>query len=456
MAVEKITSAENVDVGMLKETTCGVLIQAAYDLIQSSGPEFEFPSDEAVDGTTGDRGGPISKRTTSRGGNASLPAHLRFGGLTLQIEAALREDMPAAVTIVGTSDIDYLTAGTHNDGSTGLQIRAPTGDFAALLTYGAGAEVSGGASGMIVLVSGFAVADNNQPVMIKDVWDDASFAYIDIDAGYGGGAVADVFGAPKTGETLQSATLRVGTGIRNRQSGSGAVRTYSLLADYFEQTKARFQALRGWMGNDLSVAINGKGEVMVTVNGIGRGWSPLSPTAQNGQSPPAHFTSAAAITDLMYIGGKDLQYVVIVPFANAVTSTTKPILLADTQISQLSLECAGGVQAVDDVLGTDEVIPRSGQHNPSGSLGWYQADSDQSEELTEIGSTDLEQNGAVHVMWKQNDNKWIAITQPKNNFRATGSSPGAVGNAASGTLEWGSMAMNPIGRAFHWQEIDAS
>lgn len=135
MPVEIITSGENVDVGLLAETTPGTLEQAVYEIFQTTGAELDYPSNEAEDNTTGDHGGPLSKRTISRGGDANFPAHLRYDGNKALAEAAFRDDFATAVSIVGSSDIGIDTAGTHADGSTGLVITGGAGAFTDLVTY---------------------------------------------------------------------------------------------------------------------------------------------------------------------------------------------------------------------------------------------------------------------------------------------------------------------------------
>lgn len=452
MPVEMITSSENVDVGIKVETTSGTLATGAYAIFQTTGATLEFPSEEATDKSTGDHGGPISKRTTSRGGNASFPAHLRFDGNKVLIASAMRDDWPAEVTITGTSDINLLTGGTHADGSTGLQLTAPTGNFDTFAEY-AGATANG-AEALLMFMSGWATAANNQPVGIKAVHEAGGIAKIDIWPGYGGGSSGDLFGAPKTGETLKSAVLKVGSGIRNHQSDGSLVRkSYSILIDFFEHaTAARFQALRGWVGNDINLVMNGKGEVMITVNGNGRGWTALQATPPTGETAGSHFTDATSSSP-MYIGGDDLEFLVIVPYANAINATNVPVLLSDANVSAFNFTQAGGVQVVNDIVGTDETIPRKGQQDPSGNISCYQTDDVVAQQITQLGAKASRQYGAIHLGYKDDNGDRFILTLPKNNFQATGFSPGAAGSAVTGTLNFGSMRISKNGRATIIQQI---
>lgn len=450
MPVERITSGENVEVGIKVETTNGVQEQAVYDVFQTRGGEVDYPEEIATDETKGDHGGPLDKRTVSRGGDASFPMHLRHDGNTTLFEAALRDSFPTPVTIVGASNINVVLGGTHLDGSTGPQITAPATTFDSLITYAS--ATANGAEGLMMLVSGFAQADNNTPRAIKAVHDSGT-ATIDIYPGYIGGSASDPFGAPMIAETLQSATIRVGEGMRNRQKGSDANRSWSLMFDYCNHvTEARFNALRGWTANDLQLAISGKGEVLATVNGNGRGWSPLSMTPQNGQVLDSHFADNTPNTP-MYIGGEDLQFLAIVPYANAVVPTTVPIVLSDMNVKAVDTSLAGNVEVVGDIVGTDEVIPKTGMHDPNGSLGWYMTDDAIARRITEIGSKDLGQYGALHMGFKDDNNLWVIYSYLKCNFGNTGPNPGG-GGAVEGTLNFGGLALTPNARAVVYQQID--
>lgn len=449
MPVEIVTSGHNVDVGAKAETVVGELEQDVYDIIQTQGATLSYPSEEAEDTTTGDYGGPISKRTISRGGDADFPSHLRFGGNRLLTLNAFRDTVfPSERTIVGASNIDYVLNGTHLDGATGLQIQAPTTTFNALITY-AGATLNG-AEGLLLLAKGFTNAGNNQPVMVKAVHDSGGLAKIDIFGGYGGGTAGDPFGAPKIAEALKSATLYAGSAVRNRQLGVGNKRALSIMVDYFEHaTAARFNGLRGWVANDWSLAIAGKGPVIVTTNGNGRGWTPLQATPPNGETLGSHF-SAAGDLDPMYIGAEDLVVFAIVPYANVLVATAVPILLADTNIKSGNLNLAGQVAVINDIVGTDELVPRRGMHNPAGSVGWYMTDATIAEQITKIGAKATRQDGAVHALWKDALGQYIAVNFLKNNFKATG--PGGGRDAVEGTLEFGSMALSKNARAVVFQE----
>ena len=246
MACDTVTSSDNVDAGLLVEAVCGTLeTGAAYEIFQTTGAELDYPSEEAIDNTVGDHGGPISKRTISRAGDASLPAHLRFGGNDELLSSALREAWPAEVTIVGSADNDLVLAGTHNDGATGLQIIGTAGatQFDTFITYNS--ATANGIGGLVLHSSGWTAGANNQLMVVKEVWKDGANGYIDLyDFNTAGGAGPGI-GAQKIAATGDTPTLRVGSAIRNRQSGGIACGRHVGLLRLVLRHHFHCQVLRG-------------------------------------------------------------------------------------------------------------------------------------------------------------------------------------------------------------------
>src|SRR5262245_60694709 len=273
MPVLEIDSTENVDAGFKAESTPGTFATGAYAKFLTTGASVEYPSESVSDDSVGDHGGPISDRTTTRGAGGSFPMNLRYDDCMPFIEAACRDEKATAATITGSSDIDLVTNGTHLDGSTGIQIQTAAGGFDALLEYGG--ATTNGAEGLLMKMSGWTNAGNNQFVMIKAVHEAGGLARIDIWPGYGGGQTGDPFGAPKIAEADKSAVLKVGEAVRNHQSdGSLTSTVYSFLFDFFTHgTAARFCGMAGWAANDIQLAVSGKGPVVLTVNGNGCKWS---------------------------------------------------------------------------------------------------------------------------------------------------------------------------------------
>ncbi len=453
MSVQFVNSGADIDVGVLAETTPGTFeTSAAFELILNTGTSPDFPTEQVSSADVGDQGGPLGRRTVSRGGDIDFPMHFRHDANKIMEAHAFRDDWATEVTITGSSDIDLVLAGTHQDGSTGLQLSTTTGGFNSLITYG-GATANGAVS-LLLLIEGFTNAINNQPVAVKAVWNNGSNDLIDIDAGYAGGASTENFGAgPKIGETLTSAVIHAGEAVRNQRKGNPGRRTLSVMLDRFLLTEGRFDGVIGWVANDLNFEISGKGEVTETVNGNGRGWVGLSNTPVNGQAVGSHFVDNNPDVDF-FIGGKDLQHLSIVTFANALNSTEKPINLSDKNVSAFSWSLAGNVNVITDVVGTDQVLPRRGLPDFTGNLTWYVADDTIIADIVRLGSSNQHQKGAIHVVFQEPGGNWKGLTLPRNEFEQTGGTGGGDGEE-SGTLNFGSEAKSKQARTAIMQQWTA-
>lgn len=439
-------SSDLVAVGALAEATEGTFeTSAAYAQLLTNGITPEFGSNILDDPTVSGAGEPVDKRTNLRSLSLQTPAQLRYKDLQLLVSAALRDTFPAEVTVVGSSNIDVLTAGTHRDGSTGPQLRAPTGVFDSLITYGGVTAVThpdGGAEALMMKLSGASFGDNNGRRRIKAVWDNATNAFIDIYPGYVGGS-AGGFGAPMqaTGSG-ESITIKVGQAGRNRFTGAG-VKSYSWLWQFADV--GEWQNGFGLVANDLALSWSGKEGAAIEIPWVGYGSGEQVSVDPSGQG----FDDSALLFSPMLTAADDLKAVSIV-------TATEPIILSQFNITGFNATLAGNVAAIDNVSGTSEVTGvRRGAHNPSGSLDWYLAGDPRARKLTQLGSRASNQKAGIDLVFQDPDGNDIIVGYLWNEFTPTGGVPGQGGNTVSGTLEFSGHRRSKRSRSFTWQEFAA-
>lgn len=443
----RYSSSDLVAFGLLAETVEGVFrTDAAFAQMLTNGISPEFTQNMLEDPTVSGAGEPIDKRTNLRGLNLQTPAQMRYRDLQLMVAAALREDFPAEVSIVGSSNIDVLTAGTHRDGSTGPQLRAPTTVFNNLINYnGASAAThpDGGAEALMMNVTGSVPADNNGRRRIKSVWDNTTNAFIDIYPGYVGGA-AGGFGAPLTGTTLESITIAVGQSSRNRITGSG-VKSFSALWNFSDMSLAGWQNGFGLVANDLNVSWSGKEGAAIDIPWIGYGSGELVAADPSGQG----FDDSALLCSPMMTAADDLKYVAIV------TATT-PTVLTQFNLTGFNATLAGNSVAIDDVSGISEVTGvRRGSHNPSGTLDWYLANDARSLVMSQLGSRQSSEKAGIDVILEDPQGNEIILGYLWNEFGPSGPIPGAGNNTVAGSLEFSGSRRTKTSRSFTWQEFAA-
>jgi hypothetical protein len=450
MAVDFVNDATDIDVGIAEQTVdAETFEQAPFERLLNTGATADYPSNEVVSEDVGDTGGPTGRRRIARGGNVDIPMHARYGAARTPIAGAFRDDFDTELTVVGSGapgDLEILIAGTHSDGSTGLQIKAPLNALSALK--------AGAGRGLLVRVSGFAAGDNNQPFMVKDVHDDTVDDLIDIYAGYGAGGVGAVFGATKANADSQSATLRFGLWVKNRRKGAATKRHYSVLFDRYQLTGARrYRGLVDWVPNDFSFEIPDEGAVRLNVTGMGRRWLASQATPPNGEAEGDHFTDPT-LRDFV-VGGEDLQLLALVPYANALSVDESPIVLSDKNVTNFTFNLVGGVTTLANILGSSGVVPKRGRFEFNQSLGYYVADDAVITRLEALGAAATHQKAAMHCLIVDPDGNAIGLTTPRNEFAQTGGEAGGSGEE-SGTLEFGAEAIDHLFRTAVWQEWAAA
>lgn len=440
-------SSDLANVGMRPEAAEGTLdVAGAYPKILTTGLTVDFSSTTVQDDTITGGGEVIDVRTTSRGVSVTTPAKLRYFDCRPLIGPAFRAVYPSEVTVVGSSNVNALTAGTHLDGSTGPQLRfnASTTALDTLINYdGANATTHprGGAESLMAAVTGSATAANNQLRRIKAVWKDATHSYIDFYPGYVG-ASGGTFGAPMVGTTGESITVRVGSAVRNRLTGAG-VKGYSMLVNYSDMAAAAgWQAFRGLVAGDPTLSWTGKEGAMISVPWTGYGSLALDnadPTSQ-GFSDPNLFSE-------MMIGGEDLKFFAIV-------TSVKPIILTGANLTSFNGQLAGNNQAVDDVSGTDEVVGVvRGTHVPTGSIGWYLFNDARAEEITALGDKATAAKGIIDIVFQDRAGNRSIWGWLNNEFAPSGPSPGGTGGKVSGTLNFAGSRKNNTARSVVHQEF---
>lgn len=439
MACTAVFDARHTDSGLKLQTAADAFETGApFDVILTTQLTAEFPDAEAIAADVGsDKGGPTAARRHSRGGNLNVGAHFRYhgGNANSEIERVAFRDAAWApeTTVIGsgaTGDLQYLTAGTHNDSSTGLQIKAPYDSLVALK--------SGAGHGLTVLMTGWANAENNQPFQVKEIWDDGSTAdYVDIYAGYGGASIGSPFGAPKTAEDSATSELHFGSWIRNRESGTGARECFSVMIDRPNLTdERRFRGLVGWVPSDWTMTIE-EASVMADVTGIGSYWLPYAALPPNGEAIGDHF-NPFTFPEIM-IGKEDLWLLGLVTFPSRYTAQEIAIPLTGTFVRTFNFSLTGNVSGLTDILGKPGVSPSRSPHTFAASMDYYIADEEILVPITELGGQNTNQPGAYHVVFRDLNGDYKGLTLPLVTFSQTGGTGGT-------DKEAGTLAMTPYAR----------
>lgn len=440
-------STDSVQFGVLPETTEGTLEPTtAYELLLSSGVNPEATSNIIPDPTIAGTGESVDARTNLRGFNNSTPHVLRYADLQIPIRAQLRQNAwPAAVTVTGTTNIDSVPAGTHNDGSTGPQYLATltTTLFDTLIAYDS--ATANGAEYLMMYVSGAAIGDNNGYRRIKEVWKDGTQSYIDIDPAYHAGA-AGAYGAPLQAATGESLVIRVGSAARNRGGGGTGDKSWSHKIYYSDIDL--YQCGFGMVPNDLTFNWTGKEGASIDVSWIGRGLVELTgtdPTVPGGDS----FVDNN-VSNQMMIGADDL-----VGCAIWTAGTPNIIALGSSFITQFSYTLAGQCAAITNVSGTSTVTGvRRGKHMGTGSMGWLLASG--AEEIVALGSQTNNEKGGFDAIFQDANSQAFVFGALNNEFGHTAAGAGAENNDVSGTLDFTGSRKTNTSRTVIFQEIDIS
>lgn len=436
--------ADHVVLGFLAETTEGTFKTGAYD------PEFyttwspDSSSTITKDPTITGAGEPIDARTTLRGFTASLEFVLRHTNCRKMLAMALRDTLASAVTIVGSSDIDVVASGTHQDGTTGSQLSTATSGFNALKTYASAA--AGGANGLMMAVTGSAQAANNKERRIKAVWNNGSVDLIDIEPGWTAGSGA--WGGAVSGTTGESLTIKVGRAIRNRRFSFSVAPSHSAVWQFSDLNSGNsYQSATGLVGGDLTLNITGHEYQKATLAMVGYAMGEI--VASNPSGSP--FNALAANKRGM-LSAQDLKVFAITPILAAGGG---PIVLSAVDLTSATYNLKAAADPISNVAGTDTTsgITR-GMHDPSGTLEIYH-DHTVSILLSALGSS----SGAkvAEIAWKTQDpdGNIMWCSGLRNEFSPLAAKP--ANPASNGTLTFEGYRSGGAGdpRSFIIQEFDA-
>lgn len=438
-------SSDHVQFGMISEAVKGIFeVSAAFPIVLTTGILPDFVTNIIQDPTISGEGEAIDARTNMRALDLQTPAVHRFGDNKFLISAALRDVFVAPVTVVGSSDINFLTGGTHLDGSTGPQITAPTTAFDTLINYGGVTSTtnpSGGAESLMMLTSGSASSENNGLRRIKAVHDTGSLAAIDIWPGYVGGA-AGTFGEPIAGTTLESITIKVGTAARNRFIGAG-VKSWSALW-YFSDI-GKWQNGWGLRANDLTLAWSGIDGATIDIPWIGQASGGLVNSDPSSQG----FDATVNLYSPMLNAADDLLVL-------AVVTASEPIVLSALSLTGFSGTLAGNSEGIGDVSGSSERVGvRQGGVRPTGTLDWHLTDDVRAEKLTNLGAKGTSEKAGIDVVFLDPDGNYCIWGMLWNEFSQSGPVPGGENSNVDGSIAFSGHRRTNQARSWAYQEIAA-
>lgn len=340
--------------GLLQESTEGTLeTGGAYERIlnSSTGPQARSKTvdDPTMFGTGESQGDDVVLRACDLSVDARFRHHPTI--MTL-LRGPLRRStaFPAAVSVVGSSDINVVLAGTHQDGSTGPQITVgDTSSFDTLIAYDGAAE--NGIEGLLVKVTGSAEEANNRKRWAKSVWKDGSTSYIDIHPASVAGPSGSVC-EPMVATAAESITVAVGRACRNLDQ------EVSFSSLHYFADEGWWQAGFGMVGNNLGISYSGQDGIDMSVSYLGYGSTAPALADPTGQG----FAAAAAVTPQMHSGAHLKAFVLLKP--------TAPLILSAAGLNAYELDYQGNCAAWEDDSGSGLVTDiRRGTSKTTGSIG---------------------------------------------------------------------------------------
>jgi hypothetical protein len=281
-------------------------------------------------------------------GDASFTVNSRDGGPHRNLIARQLRQAAYPADIVVSATCDFVSAGTHQSGLAGPQIRATTGAFAPLIGYNGGQ----GIDRLLIWVSGAAAADNNGPRAVYTVWNDGANDLIDIMHGWNAGKVAAgasrhldaALGSPINDDAAQSLTITADAQIKEAAVGGS---TMSLVRELRESdgTLYGYDALTGLRGNGMVVSFSGKEWVTIEHSFFGYKLYPIQPT--NPASPATLDSSLPA--GRQHSAANNLIGVVV-----ASNKDSKTLVLSSALATGFTLTHSGNGSRNDDKSGNRE------------------------------------------------------------------------------------------------------
>ena len=442
-------SGDNVQLGMIEEAVCGTLeTSGPYPRILTTGFGATYSSNILVDPTVTGEGQVVDARTNTEGGALTAPFIGRYNDNRTLISSAFRDVFPSAVTIVGSSDISVVLAGTHLDGSTGAQITiASATGFDALINY-AGATVgthpNGGGEGLMMRVSGSSEAANNRYRRIKAVHSNGvDTSFIDIAPGYVGGG-AGLFGEPMVAVASESITIAVGVAVRNQFRGAG-LKTYSALWNHTDLSASSWQAMTGLHAGDWSWSWSNRNALTGEVGFIPTSVYPLASSDPSGVG----FVDQNLYSPMLE-AANDLK-------TFAIVTATEPIVLSSLNLTGFSASMAGNLSEMNDVSGTSETVGVvRGGHALTGSIDAHLVDDARSAKLANLGRVGSREKGGIDALFTDVDGNDVILGVLKAEFQPSGTTGGGQNSTIDlATVNWTAQQGGKKPRMVVYQEIAA-
>lgn len=382
MAVE-YTSKQLTAAAIAAETEYGVLPTGGYNYltVQSLSPSGETKT-EMADEVTG-RGEKSDAITVFRAGKLSVKQNLRaLGGYDL-LAAVLYSGWTGNATVTGSSNINVVASGTHQDGTTGPQLTAPTNTFNTLKTYGGAA--SNGIEGLLLKITGSAQAANNRRRRAKSVWNNGSVDCIDLFKGYHTGS-AGLHGEPMVATTNESLSISTGSVLRNRKPSPDTNYSKGVV---WQHANGNFGFVRGWVPGSWKMALKGQSKIQVDVDGLAAAKGDNLPDDPTGDwGPPSTPTLSRMMT------GDGLFLASLIPY----DGLDGPINLSGAFINSLDLSADAKNSGVDDVAGTQARVGIvAGEFMADLSIGYVVGKDDAGtiSRLTRLGESTTAQRAIV-------------------------------------------------------------
>lgn len=394
----------------------------------------EMEEDDSIDGSFET----VGEETISQEADLSVPAKWRWNDTRVLVEQALKNTLPAEVSVSVTVDIDL--AATRQDGSTGPQIYPSTPDpaaFDALIGYDG--ATANGAEFLMMEMEGAANSENNRSRRCWHVWKDGSNAYIDVYLGHVNGPVGSVY-EPMVAESNAAVTISVGSAARNRPDGS----SYYLSWLWELQNVQGSRAAEGCRCNKISWSGDGSGSVEVATDWMAAN---LLPRQQSHDYTSGQGFAANYLRPPFLKSSKDMLFAAALPVDNT------PILLSSRIQTQWEISVELNAQVANGVQGTfGRAGFGDGKAKVTGSINTYD-DGPIAASLHALSDESSRQKAHYEVGYRNQGfgNLYLAVTNAEWGFSA--SSPGSAGSFVEPEFSFSGAPLSNTSRTVIYQEI---
>lgn len=439
---------------MREETTDPGTLETSgpYQLVTTSGDTFDPGAESTQLQDPSNASGTLYQVSAESVFDAASPTFtvvVRYNDNRLVLAPSLRNaGFPAEVEVTGTADLEFIVAGTHQDGSTGPQIKAvgSTTLFDPFINYdgvpAAGTYPAGKIEGFMLKVTDAVNADNNGKRRCKAVWKDPTDSYIDIMPGYVTGS-AGLYAAPLIAELASSATISVGSGIRPLGC-AGVDRYFSLLWQSCNLTSGNsWNYANGVYWDGIAGFSLSAGEpITMDFAGLANGTESLLDADPTGQG--FDIAGDTNVHSPMMEGSNSLR-------TAAIVTDTQSVVVSGFSMKTLEFSMPQGVEGEDEVAGTTERRGvRPGTFALTGSTTFVIKDDPRTTIVRNIASKQTREKGTIDVNLRDGDGNEISIGLLRNTF----SQPQAAGTEY--TLDFTSAQYTRWAGPCVWQEWAAA